>query len=115
MFSLQIITNSIILLVKSVGVDGMNEQCPRCGSYRTQKASKLAVFFGLLGTGSCLIWVGFLFWPIWLFAGLLIIASPLGFLVPKVTVCKECNYSWKTGEAEEYKKAIEDVENINKE
>lgn len=92
----------------------MNEQCPRCGSFKTQKLSKIATFFVLLGTGSCLLWVGFIFWPLWIFSGLFIIASPLGFLVPKMTTCKECKYSWKTGEAEKYKKAVDEIAEMTK-
>lgn len=92
----------------------MNEQCPRCGSYNTQKASKLAVFLTLFGSGGCLIWVGFLFWPLWIFAGLLILASPLGFLVPKMTICRECNYSWRKGEAHKFEKASDDIEETTK-
>lgn len=88
----------------------MNEQCPRCESYRTQKLSKFGTFLTLIGTGSCSIWIGFLFPPMWILSALLIIASPLGFLVPKMTICKECNYSWKSGEAKEYKKAINEKE-----
>lgn len=86
----------------------MNEQCPRCDSYNTQKASKLAVFLTLFGSGGCLIWVGFLFWPVWILAAALVLASPLGFFVPKVTICKECKYSWKSGEAKKYKETIEE-------
>jgi hypothetical protein len=89
----------------------MNEQCPRCESYKTEKTSKIGTFLALIGTGSCLIWVGFFFWPLWIFAALLIIVSPIGFFMPKLTTCKDCKYSWKPGEAHKYKKAIEDIKN----
>lgn len=86
----------------------MNEQCPRCGSFQTQEASKFAVFTLLLGTGSCLIWLGFIIAPLWILAAAFIIASPFGFLISRMTVCKNCKYTWKTGKVEEYKKAIQE-------
>ena len=93
----------------------MNEQCPRCGSYKTQRVSKLGIFLILFGSCGCLVWLGFLFPPIWILSGLLILASPLGFIIPKMTICQECNNSWKEGESNEYKKAIDDINNIKKE
>lgn len=93
----------------------MNEQCPRCGSYKTQRVSKLGIFLILFGSGGCLVWLGFLFPPIWILSGLLILASPLGFIIPKMTICQECNYSWKKGKSNEYKKAIDDINNVKKE
>lgn len=89
----------------------MNEQCPRCNSYKTEKSNKFIIFLSLFATGGCLIWVGFLFPLIWIIAALLILVSPLGFLVPKMTTCNDCKYSWKKGEADKYKKAIEDIKN----
>lgn len=90
------------------------EPCPRCNSNRVQTFGKWAAFLIFLGSGSCLIWVGILFPPIWIVAGLLVLGSPLGFFFPKMNYCKDCSKSWKAGHAEEHKKAIEDINNIKK-
>ena len=90
------------------------EKCPRCESNRVIQLGKVALFFILLGSGSCLIWVGLLFPPIWIVAGLLILLSPAGFLIPKMNMCKDCNEVWKAGHAEEYKQAKIDKQNAKK-
>lgn len=91
------------------------EPCPRCEGTRVMTLGKFATFLVLIGTGSCLIWVGFLFPPIWIFSGLLILGSPLGFLVPKMNQCRDCNYTWRAGQAKEYIKATEDIKKITEE
>lgn len=91
------------------------EPCPRCGSNKVTTLGKWATFLVLIGTGSCLFWVGFLFPFIWIFAGLLILVSPVSFFAPKMNQCKDCKKSWKAGHAEEYKKAISDVKKATQE
>ena len=70
------------------------EPCPRCESKKVKSLGKWATFLLLIGTGSCLMWVGILFWPLWIFAGLLILGSPIGFFLPVMNRCEDCNHSW---------------------
>lgn len=81
------------------------EPCPRCGSNKVKTLGKIAFFLMAFGSGGCLIWVGFLFWPLWIFAALLILVSPLSFLLPKMNQCEECKHSWKveTGFGERFR------------
>jgi len=88
------------------------EPCPRCGSKKVQTIGKLYLFLILIGTGSCLFWVGFLFPPIWIVSGLLVLVSPIAFFQKKVNQCQECNYAWPAGEAAEHKQPIDDVEEV---
>lgn len=77
------------------------EPCPRCGSNKVKSVGKIAYFLALFGSGGCLIWVGFLFWPILIIAILLLIASPFTFLLPKVNQCEDCKHSWKVNKQKE--------------
>jgi len=76
-------------------VKGNWEPCPRCGSNKVKTLGKLWFLLIFLGSGSCLLWVGIIFWPILILAILLILISPLGFFLPKVNQCQDCKYSWK--------------------
>lgn len=71
------------------------EPCPRCGSIRIDERGKLFWFLVPFASGGCLVWFGLLFPLFWIFAFLLILLSPLGFFMPKIHHCKDCNYSWK--------------------
>ena len=90
------------------------ERCPRCDSARVNTIGGLAVFLGLVGSGSCLIWVGLIFPPIWLVSGILILASPFSVLFPKMNHCKDCNNTWVVGKAREWKEALDDVAEAKK-
>lgn len=71
------------------------EPCPRCGSNRVEQRGKWFFFWVFLTSGGCLVWLGFLFFPLWIFAALLILVSPFSFLIPKMNQCKDCKYAWK--------------------
>lgn len=90
------------------------EPCPRCGSNKVTTLGKGAMFLIFIGSGGCLIWTGIIFPPMFFIAGALIIASPIGFVLPKMNQCKDCNKSWKAGHAKEYKKAIDDINKAKK-
>lgn len=90
------------------------ERCPRCDSARVTTIGRIAMFFGLFGTGGCLIWVGLLFPPIWIFAGILILASPFSFLFPTMNQCRDCKNTWVVGKAREWKEALDDVAEAKK-
>ena len=90
------------------------EKCPRCGSAEVQTVGKLGTFLILIGVGSCSLWVGLIFFPFLIIAGLAFLLTPLSFFVPKMTSCKKCNYNWKQGEAESYKKALDDKTSVLK-
>lgn len=70
------------------------EPCPRCGSKRVEQRGKLFFFFLPLVSGGCLVWLGLLFFPFLIIAALLVLCSPLAFLMPKMNQCKDCKYSW---------------------
>lgn len=84
------------------------EQCPRCESVETQTIGKLGMFLILIGTGSCSLFVGLLFPPIWLLSIVLILGSPVAVFAVKMSMCKKCKYTWRTGQSDIYKQAIED-------
>lgn len=69
-------------------------QCIRCGSKRVETKGKLFFFFVLLGTGSCLLWLGLLFTPILVFAILLMVASPISIIMPPTHQCNDCKKTW---------------------
>lgn len=71
------------------------EPCPRCGSKKVQTRGKAYWIMLPFVSGGCLIWFGFLFWPLFIVAIVLIIASPFGALLPKINQCRECKYTWK--------------------
>lgn len=71
------------------------EPCPRCGSNKVKTLGKGTFFLIFFGSGGCLIWIGFIFFPVLILAAILILVSPLAFLLPKVNQCEECKYSWK--------------------
>ena len=71
------------------------EPCPRCESKRVEVRGKSFWFLVPFASGGCLVWLGLLFPLLWILAILLILLSPLGFFMPKVLHCKDCNYSWK--------------------
>lgn len=90
------------------------EPCPRCESNRVRELGKLAMFLILMGSGSCLIWVGFLFPPLWIASGLLILASPIAIFIKPFNQCKDCDYVWQAGKGKEQKKALDDIEEAKK-
>jgi len=68
--------------------------CPRCESKRVDTMSKAFFILMFLGTGSMLFWLGFLFFPFFIISALLMLMAPLGFILPKMYQCKDCNYTW---------------------
>jgi len=46
-------------------------------------------------SGGCLIWLGFLFFPLFIVAAVLILLSPIGLFLPKMNQCQDCHYTWK--------------------
>lgn len=84
------------------------ERCPRCDSARTETMGKFKLFFILIGAGSCSIWLGIIFPPIWIASAVLILGSPVALFAVKMNSCKDCNYHWREGRAEENKQALED-------
>ena len=70
------------------------EPCPKCEGKKVKTNGKLFWFLLFLGSGSVLIWLGFLFPPIWFIAIALIVGSPIGFILPAVNQCQDCKHSW---------------------
>jgi HIRAN domain len=46
-------------------------------------------------SAGCMVWLGFLFFPFWILAALLVLVSPFALLLPKVNQCQDCKYTWK--------------------
>lgn len=70
------------------------EPCPRCGSKKVKTVGKMFWFLVLLGSGSCLLWLGFIFPLFFVVAIILIFISPLSLLIPKTNQCQDCHHSW---------------------
>lgn len=83
------------------------ETCPKCGSSKVKTIGKLSWFLLLLGFGILLIFIGILFFPVFVIGFLLLIFSPIGFLFPRTNVCSNCKNSWKV------KKKIREVHKQN--
>jgi len=71
------------------------EPCPRCGSSSVITRGKWFWFLVLFCSGGCMIWLGLIFVPFLFLAFLLILISPLSFLLPKLNQCQECKFAWK--------------------
>lgn len=68
--------------------------CPRCDSNRVQKMSKWAFSLTFFGGAGCLLWVGFLFPPIWIAVPVLLIMSFVMLFAKDVWQCQDCKKSW---------------------
>lgn len=79
----------------------MNEQCERCGSFKTMKIGKFMIFIIILIISSMTLFIGLLFPPLWIVTGLLILLSPISFFVEPFWQCQECNHTWKIEENKE--------------
>lgn len=62
------------------------EPCPRCNSNKVKTFGKGTFFLLFFGSSGCLNWIGFLFFPVLILAAILILVSPLAFLLPKIKV-----------------------------
>jgi len=71
------------------------EPCPRCESKKVKTMGKGFWVLVPLMTGGCLLWIGFILWPLWIVAATLIVISPFGVFLPKMYQCKDCNHAWK--------------------
>ena len=69
-------------------------ECPKCGSARQERQTRLFLFLFLLGGGSCLIWLGLIMWPAMIAAISMILISPVVFIMPKAYKCLDCNHGW---------------------
>lgn len=70
-------------------------QCPRCESKAIQQRTgwMLALIdFFMIG---CSFWLGFIFFPAWLFMLICIIVFPFLFFIKKYYVCMHCKYGFR--------------------
>lgn len=79
----------------------MNEQCGKCGSFKTIKIGKFMIFIIIWIIASMTLFIGLLFPPLWIVTGLLILLSPISFFAEPFWQCRECNHTWKIGENKE--------------
>lgn len=79
-----------------------NIQCPKCKQYKTQTLS----FYGCIciAMSSCLIWLGFLFPPFWIFIPIFFLIAIIIWGIdlnnkakgkPRSYFCQNCYYTFK--------------------
>lgn len=65
-------------------------KCVKCGGNKIEEIGKMRHFFVSLGTGSALLFIGIIIWPLLFIAIPTLLAAPLALTLPKVYKCHEC-------------------------
>lgn len=76
--------------------------CPRCNSNKVKEINKWLMSLGVFGSSGCLIWVGFLFPPLWLLVPILMIISFIMLFGKSAWQCQDCNYTWTKKKTTDY-------------